>query len=110
MAQSMRGARKKVQPGVPQSLSFFGETCQQNPRYGFVDGLPFCRGSIGPEGAVSVLFVSEQMKNLLSTTRELHIDGTFKTRPRHPKSGQLLTIIAIQYGIVCIDLFLHCTL
>lgn len=96
----MRRERRKAQPTLPNSLGEFGRVCENNVRYGMVDNKPFCRGVTGEETSPSVIFLSDQLKQLLIHAKEIHIDGTFKTRPRQPESGQLLTILVIQYGIV----------
>lgn len=101
----MRRQRQKVQPQTPNSLEEYGNICLTNERFGLVDREPFCRGVVTSADSASVLFLSENLKTVLSEAKEIHIDGTFKTRPRHPESNQLLTVMAIQYGIVSLTIF-----
>ncbi|KAF5281764.1 hypothetical protein FQR65_LT14559 [Abscondita terminalis] len=104
VAKCMRRVRRQVQPPMPDTLQQLGEFCQHSPRYGLVDNEVFCRGASGTGNQISVIFLAEGLTQLLKETREVHIDGTFKTRPRHPASSQLLTIMAVQYGYVNIML------
>ncbi|KAF5274676.1 hypothetical protein FQR65_LT16906 [Abscondita terminalis] len=102
VSQSMRRERKKCQPSIPHTIGEYGDVCRESLRFGSIDEKPFCRGVVGHESFQSVLFLAEDLKDVLSNSKEIHIDGTFKTRPRHPNNSQLLTIIAIQYGLAIV--------
>lgn len=102
-SKAMRRERLRVQPPMPATLEDFGNLCQGNIRFGEIDGQTFCRGVVGEGDLLSVLFLADNLKYLLAEAKEVHIDGTFKTRPRHPASSQLLTIMVVHYGYVGIQ-------
>lgn len=52
------------------------------------------------QGAVSVVFGSPTFREMVGNCREMHVDGTFKIRPRVPPSRQLLTVMAIHFSHV----------
>lgn len=99
-SKTMRRERSRTQPPIPRTLEEYGTLCQANERFGKIRDREFCRGAVGEGNLLSVLFLSEELKHLLVEAKEIHVDGTFKTRPRKPASSQLLTIMVVHYGYV----------
>lgn len=60
------------------------------------------RGVAGLMGnkTVSVVFVSWRFLEFLQTRQSLHLDGTFKKRPRKPKCIQIYNIVTRYGGVV----------
>lgn len=56
-------------------------------------------GYIGNK-TVSVVFMSWRMMQFLQTRRSLHLDGTFKKRPKLPKCRQIYNIVTRYGGVV----------
>lgn len=98
--RTLRRAREDAIPPIPDSLEEYASICLQTERFAGIDGQQFCRGKVGEGDTTSVLFLAREMEEILSMTSELSIDGTFKTRPRRPRSSQLLTIMAERCGYV----------
>lgn len=103
MPPAMHVARSANYPSIPRTLMHLGillgvpnmrAVCRT------VDGTDLIfRGVIGiqQDRTVSVVFISGRMLQFLERLKNLHGDGTFKKRPRKPKSAQIYNIVT-NYG------------
>lgn len=101
---SMYRARSEGMQLIPESLADYATMLANpsTPRFSLThDGERFFLGSVtDSQGKVSVVFGSPTFIRLLGNCQELHVDGTFKVRPKTPPSRQLLTMMAIHFGRV----------
>lgn len=96
---SFRYARSTTVPPIPQTIEEYGEALEAyRKRFGNIDGVQrFYEATVnGEDGGKSVVFVCNPLADMLSTSPELHMDATFQTRPSHPKSYQLFSIMAME--------------
>lgn len=96
-------ARSANYPKIPRTLLYLGILLglpNMTAVCSTVDGgdLVF-RAVIGVQRdrTVSVVFISGRMLQFLQGLRSLHGDGTFKKRPRKPRSAQIFNIVT-KYG------------
>ncbi|KAE8738442.1 hypothetical protein FOCC_FOCC016078 [Frankliniella occidentalis] len=103
MHSALYNARCANYPKIPTSLQHLGILL------GLPNLRPICktahcddfifRGVIGTvvSKTVCVVFISGRMLQFLQTCTNLHMDGTFKKRPRKPKCRQIFNIVT-NYG------------
>lgn len=93
----MLKTRRRTNPRIPEDLMEYGKLIEEfGDKYGKVDGNKFYYGKYGEGDCESVIFVVPTLAHLLSSTDEIHMDGTFKTIPKKPHSRQLFTIMAVE--------------
>ncbi|CAA3032910.1 Hypothetical predicted protein [Olea europaea subsp. europaea] len=95
--------RKSVLPPIPNCLTQFGLSLNEvrySSRFGRTKSdVPFfriCISGTEREGSAAI-FLSENFKQILVTSEEWHLDGTFKTCQKIDGVKQILTIMALAY-------------
>lgn len=107
ICRSMQRARTDFQPSpAPQSLDDFGAQLE-DPQYAerFAagkDGKPYfrLRQTGNNREGTNLIFISENLRHLLTESKEFHIDGHFKMTPRVDGAYQILTIMPVAYDCV----------
>jgi len=103
----MYRARSSVMPEVPKTLDEFGALLQ-DPRYRdrfgtTKNGKPYCAatwsGPTAREGS-GIVFISDNLRHMLSSAQYFHLDGHFKTTPAVGDCYQLVTIMPVAYDHV----------
>ncbi|XP_039300138.1 uncharacterized protein LOC111057565 [Nilaparvata lugens] len=99
LERSMQRAHHSANPETPRNLSEFAELIVKwNERYGLVNGERFFIGNF-EEGANEMLVaIVTPIVAKLQPDCSLHMDGTFKCRPKEPKCSQLFVVMASQFG------------
>lgn len=102
---NMYKTRRKTVPIIPQTLPEFGTAILNAiDRFGKVDGNTFFQAVVGEGDSLCILFVVSQLAYLLRSGAEWHMDATFKSVPKVPKTLQLLTIMAVYQAHVSFGL------
>lgn len=97
----MYKARRAMNPPIPETIDMYAEDIiKYHQRYGQVNGKPFYSATVGKEGERSIIFMNQDLNNLMLDCQELHVDGTFKILPRKPNCRQLMTIMAVAHDHV----------
>lgn len=103
MHSSLYEARSSNYPRIPETLTYLGVLL------GMPDMRAVCRTIDGQDyifkgvagtiqnRSISVIFASGRMLRFLETRRNLHMDGTFKKRPKKPRTMQIFNIVT-NYG------------
>jgi len=102
LESAMSKARKKDgYPAVPQTIEeYVSLITEHKERFGRIYDSDFFSCTVQSGGEKGVVFVVEQLKEVLLNSEELHMDGTFKCAPKKPKLKQLFTIMAMHHGVV----------
>ncbi|KAK3932363.1 Threonine synthase-like 2 [Frankliniella fusca] len=106
MHSALHNARSSNYPKLPKTLIYLGVLLglpNMRPICTSLDGTDYVfQGVVGLQGAktVSVVFASGRMLQLLQSQPNLHMDGTFKKRPRKPKCRQIFNIVTNHGGTV----------
>lgn len=106
MCSSLYKARSENYPRIPVTLLFLG-VLLGSPGLAAVcktiDGADYIfRGFIGcvQQKTSALVFVSGRMLQFLQTRESIHVDGTFKKRPKKPKINQIFNIVVKYCGHV----------
>jgi hypothetical protein len=102
MESAMCKVRKRIGcSSIPKDYNELAdEVKRQKDKFDNVYGESFLSGVVGEGEESAIIFIIKQMKELLASSEELHIDGTFKCVPKKPKSMQLCTIMTVYEGQV----------
>jgi hypothetical protein len=103
MEASMRKKRTSVMPEQATTLQHYGELLS-DPRYTArfattKNGKQYfaaCYTGDAAEGTV-VVFISSNLKHLLGTANEFHLDGHFKMTPALTDVYQIMTIMPVAF-------------
>ncbi|KAJ1519180.1 hypothetical protein ONE63_011214 [Megalurothrips usitatus] len=107
MASSMYKKKYESYPPIPKTLLYLGVLLgspNMRPVCKTVDGSDYIfQGVVGNSlnKTESIVFVSGRMIQFLQTREGVHVDGTFKKRPRKPKCRQIFNIV-VKYGDIII--------
>ncbi|KAK3924637.1 (2R)-sulfolactate sulfo-lyase subunit beta [Frankliniella fusca] len=99
MHSKLYEARSSKYPKIPSTLVYLGvllglpgmrSVCLTQDKMDFM-----FQGVVGNQASktVSVIFASGRMLMFLQTLKNLHVDGTFKKRPRKPHCCQLYNVV-----------------
>lgn len=107
MQSAMYTAQGANYPPIPATLSYLGVLLglpNMRPVCFTVDRQDYMfqgiTGSIQNK-SVSLVFASGRMLTFLQSRPNLHLDGTFKKRPKKPKCGQIYNIVTNYDSTVC---------
>lgn len=104
LESTLQKTRGKNTPLLPTNAIHYSDLLKSEEwrgRYGTcLNGTLFFRENIIVADKSNLIFISENLKNLLATSQELHIDGTFKTVPSVRGLKQLLVVMAIAHDHV----------
>lgn len=113
MHSALYVARSSNFPKIPKTLMYLGVLLglpNMRPICKTTDGTDYMfQGVIGllSDKTVSTVFASGRMLLVLKSRPNLHMDGTFKKRPRKPICRQIYNIVTNHGGSVSIVLFNH---
>lgn len=100
MCSALYSARSEIYPTIPKSLVYLG-VLLGSPQLRSIcktaDGEDYIfQGVVGCEQlkTAAVVFVSGRMLQFLQTRESIHVDGTFKKRPKKPRVMQIFNISA----------------
>ncbi|KAJ1526453.1 hypothetical protein ONE63_009587 [Megalurothrips usitatus] len=95
---SMRNARTKTYPAIPQTLKELTELLMKKKNRYLAKttdnkDLLYAGSVDASDGSHNVVFISKRMRKVMADVQVIHADGTFKSRPALPKSRQLFVIV-----------------
>ncbi|KAK3909601.1 Elongation factor 4 [Frankliniella fusca] len=99
MQSAMYTAQSNNYPKIPETISYLGVLLglpNMRPLCLTVDRQDYIfQGLCGTiqNKSVSLVFASGRMLTFLQSRRNLHLDGTFKKRPKKPKCGQIFNVV-----------------
>ena len=110
MKSAVNRARSAMYPPIPLTLYDLG-LLLSNGQYPIlsqtIDGTDniFNGGVVHGNGFTSIIFLSRRMRRFMRRVRMVFCDGTFRSRPNEPNSGQVLQLSAVVRNHVRFKIF-----